>query len=324
MILTAKHQLAHLIAKATGEDDDLCFNSLEVAGEGKGDIASKIAFMLSKKMKMSPPQAAGEIAKNLKPHEWVKSVEVSGPYINFHLSDEFYGEAVRKINTDKGHYGEGHNQRRVIVESPSVNPNKPWHIGHLRNALLGDSVANLLEFAGDEVQRMDYIDDLGLQVAQSLWGYLNLDEKDRPQFSGEGQEEPQTVGSSAHEKKPQVSQREGVSPSAVRGKADHWMGHEYVKVAEQMDKDPLVKKSAEGILKEMEIGGNETAKKARELAETCVRGQYETAFNYGNHEDVLVCESNILREIFEEGMQKLKDSGAVVLEKSGKRKAAGS
>jgi len=192
MILNAKHQIASLIAKATGEDESLCFNSLEVAQEGKGDIASKIGFILAKKMKMGPAQAAVEIAKKLKPHEWIKGVEVSGPYLNFFLSDEFYGEAIRKIITDGAHYGEGHKARRVIVESPAVNPNKPWHIGHLRNALLGDSVANLLEFEGDEVQRMDYIDDLGLQVAQSLWGYLNLNEKDRPQFSGEGQEEPQT------------------------------------------------------------------------------------------------------------------------------------
>ena len=281
MILNAKHQIASLIAKATGEDESLCFNSLEVAQEGKGDIASKIGFILAKKMKMGPAQAAVEIAKKLKPHEWIKGVEVSGPYLNFFLSDEFYGEAIRKIITDGAHYGEGHKARRVIVESPAVNPNKPWHIGHLRNALLGDSVANLLEFEGDEVQRMDYIDDLGLQVAQSLWGYMNEDKE-------------------------------------IEGKADHWIGHEYVKVAEQMERDPLVKKSAEGVLKEMEIGGNETAKKARELVETCVRAQYETAFNYGNREDVLVCESNILKEIFQEGMEKLKESGAVVLEKHGK------
>ena len=63
----------------------------------------------------------------------------------------------------------------MIIEFPSVNPNKPWHIGHLRNALLGDSVARMLEFDGHAVERMDYIDDLGLQVAQSLWGFLNYD-----------------------------------------------------------------------------------------------------------------------------------------------------
>ena len=134
----------------------------------------------------------------------------------------------------------------------------------------------------------------------------SCDNKD--QISGEGQEEPQTG--------------EGVSPSAVRfeGKVDHWVGHEYVKVAERMEKDEIVKKSAEGILKEMENGGNETAEKARWLAEECVKAQYETAFNYGNHENVLVCESDIMHEIFQEGMEKLRESGAVTLERNGKNK----
>ncbi|MBD3398658.1 arginine--tRNA ligase [Candidatus Micrarchaeota archaeon] len=283
MILNAKHQIASLISKATSEDESLCFKSLEVAQEGHGDIASKIGFMLAKKMRMRPVQAAQEVAEKLKPHEWVKGVEVAGPYINFMLSDEFYAEAVMRILQDGKEYGRGNSGKRVIVESPSVNPNKPWHIGHLRNALLGDAVANLLQFRGDHVQRMDYIDDLGLQVAQSLWGYLNLDKE-------------------------------------IEGKADHWIGHEYVKVAGMVEKDEVVKKSAEGILREMENGGNETAEKARWLAEECVKAQYETAFNYGNYENVLICESDIMREIFGEGIEKLKASGAVTHETSGPSK----
>lgn len=281
MILNAKHQIASRIAEATGEDESVCFQSLEMAEEGHGDLASKIGFILAKKMKMSPVGVAQEVAGKMKPHEWVEKVEVKGPYLNFFLSDEFYAEAVRRILSEGGEYGKGKKGKRIIVESPSVNPNKPWHIGHLRNALLGDSVANLLEFAGNDVQRMDYIDDLGLQVAQSLWGYLNLGKK-------------------------------------MEGKADHWIGEEYVKVAEMMETDETVKKSAEGILKEMENGGNETAEKARWLTEECVKAQYETAFKYGVCHDALVCESNIMREIFEEGMEKLKGSGAMVLEKSGK------
>ena len=64
-----------------------------------------------------------------------------------------------------------------MIEFPSVNPNKPWHIGHLRNALLGDSVARILEYNGYYVLRTDYINDLGLQVTQSLWGYINSPKK---------------------------------------------------------------------------------------------------------------------------------------------------
>ncbi len=281
MLRNAKGQIAKIISDATGEEKETCMKTLEMAEEGKGDIASKIGFILAKKRKMSPAQAAQEVAEKLEPHEWVEKSEATGPYLNFFLSNAFYQEAVRKINAMGTDYGRGNANRRTIVESPSVNPNKPWHIGHLRNALLGDASANILEFHGDAVQRMDYIDDLGLQVAQSLWGYLNLDRE-------------------------------------MEGKRDHWIGEEYVKVAEKVAREPLVKKSVEGILREMENGGNETAKKARWLAEECVKAQYETAFEYGIYHDVLVCESDIMREIFGEGMESLKSSGAVEHEKSGK------
>lgn len=281
MLINARYQISKLLSEASGEPGETCLATLEVAREGHGDIASKIAFSLAKKMKMSPVQAAAEIAKKIAAHEWVRKAAAEGPYINFHLSDSFYAEVAAKIKAEGEKYGCGNSGRRVIVESPSVNPNKPWHIGHLRNALLGDAVANLLEFGGDDVQRIDYIDDLGLQVAQSLWGYQNMEGK-------------------------------------IEGKADHWVGREYVKVAERIRRDEVAKKSAEGILKEMEAGNNETAQKARWLAEECVKAQYETAFAFGVYHDALICESDIMKCIFQEGMGKLRESGAVELEKGGK------
>jgi arginyl-tRNA synthetase len=283
MIANAKHQLSKLISSATGEPTELCLKTLEVAEEGKGDIASKISFIASKKMKMSPVQAAQEIAAKLDSHEWVKKAEPTGPYINFFLSDSFFAGVCTKILNEGEAYGSGSTKRRAIVESPAVNPNKPWHIGHLRNALLGNSVANILEFGGDKVQRLDYIDDLGLQAAQSLWGYLNMEGK-------------------------------------IEGKADHWIGAQYVKVSSKMESDPLLKKDAEGILKQMESGSGEVAQKARKLTEECVKAQYETASNYGVSHDALICESDIVREVFDEGMQKLKDNNAVHHETSGKNK----
>ncbi len=93
--------------------------------------------------------------------------------------------------------------KRTIVEFPSVNPNKPWHIGHLRNAILGDAVARILDFSGVNVERTDYIDDLGLQVAQSFWGYLHL----------------------------------GKKPA---GKLDLWLGGQYVEVSKRFETDEAV------------------------------------------------------------------------------------
>ncbi len=171
--------------------------------------------------------------------------------------------------------------KKVLIEFPSVNPNKPWHIGHLRNAILGNSVARILEFDGKTVERMDYIDDLGLQVAQSLWGVMNLG------------------------KKPE-------------GKFDNWLGQQYVEVSKKFESDPKVADAVRNILKKMEEGNNEVATKGRELAENCVRAQYETSFNFGIYHDVLVFESDIMHTIFKEGSEFLKTTDAVILEKDGK------
>ncbi len=282
MLRSAKNEIARMLSEATGATQEVCLASLEIPEEkGHGDLASKIGFMLAKERKTSPGALVHELSLKIKPNEWVEKAEVKGPYLNFFFSNAFYSAAVSRILEDGPGYGRGRGGKRAVVEFPSVNPNKPWHVGHLRNALMGDTVANLLEFAGHDVQRIDYIDDLGLQVAQSLWGYDNL----------------------------------GKEPE---GKFDHWLGAEYVKVTERMEADPETKKFAEGLLREMEAGDNEVARKARWLAEECVKAQYRTAFEFGIYHDALICESDILREIFAEGMGWLKKSGAVELEKEGK------
>ncbi|MBN2477790.1 arginine--tRNA ligase, partial [Candidatus Micrarchaeota archaeon] len=174
-------------------------------------------------------------------------------------------------------------KKKVMVEFPSVNPNKPWHIGHLRNALLGNAIANIIEFHGYSVERTDYIDDLGLQVAQSLWGYLNL------------KEEP-------------------------KGKFDHWLGEKYVEVAEKIENDENIKNQVYEILHRMEKWDSEMSKKARWLAEECVKYQYQTAFDYGIYHDALIFESDIMREIFQEGLELLKKNKAIKYEKTGENK----
>ena len=59
--------------------------------------------------------------------------------------------------------------KRAMVEYPAVNPSKPWHIGHARNAILGDTLCNILDWVGYDAVRLDYINDLGLQIAQVIW-----------------------------------------------------------------------------------------------------------------------------------------------------------
>jgi len=255
---------------------------LELPKEEFGDFASPIAFDLAKEVKKAPRIIAGEIKANIKLNELFAKVEVAGAgYLNFYLDYAKFSELVlNSIDADygKNDLGKG---RTVIVEFPSVNPNKPWHIGHLRNALLGDSVARILEFSGFNVQRIDYIDDLGLQVAQSIWGYLHLSNR-------------------------------------IEGKVDHWLGEQYVEVAKRIE-EPNVAEEVRNIVKELEEGKSTIAALGRELALKCVLAQYETAFKFNIFHDVLIWESDIVREkLFEAAIKKAMECGAAVKETAGK------
>ncbi|MEM2174318.1 MAG: arginine--tRNA ligase, partial [Candidatus Micrarchaeia archaeon] len=155
------------------------YNSFSIPKEEFGDFSTSIAFHISKKVKKSPQEIAEEImkeiAKTIKIKE-IKKVEAKGGYINFFFSDSFYLNLIEKVDEN---FGRGEKKNfKIIVEYPSVNPNKPWHVGHLRNALIGDCISNILEFSGYEVERYNYINDLGLQVAQSVWGYITSEEKE--------------------------------------------------------------------------------------------------------------------------------------------------
>ena len=179
--------------------------SLEDAKPEFGEIASTIAFTLAKSARRNPKELAEEIAHHFPEHKFVEACEVLGPYINFRLSTQFLKFAIDStVDQGKAYGARDSNGKVVYIEFPSVNPNKPWHVGHLRNAVLGDSVARILSCAGFDVKRLDYIDDLGLQVAQSVWGYLNLSNK-------------------------------------MDMKADQWLGRHYVEVAKRIAEPEIEK-----------------------------------------------------------------------------------
>lgn len=282
MLELLKTEVARLVAEAAGADESSVLPTVEM---GKmGDISCKFAFVLAKEKKENPAKLANEIAGKIKKSGNFEKVESTGPYINFYFSSQAFSKILGGILSEKEKYGSGPGKEgKVLIEFPSVNPNKPWHIGHLRNAILGDSVARIMGFDGHSVERMDYIDDLGLQVAQSLWGVLNL----------------------------------GNLPD---GKYDNWLGGQYVMVSKKFEEEPSVAEDVRGILKKMEEGSNEIARKGRELAEECVKAQYQTSFDFGIYHDVLVFESDIMHTVFQEGVEYLQKSDAVVHESEGKNK----
>ncbi|HSR42013.1 MAG TPA: arginine--tRNA ligase, partial [Longimicrobiales bacterium] len=133
-----------------------------------GDLASNVALTLASRLERSPREVAEEIVGRLRLDEaGVDSVEVAGPgFLNFRLTDRALAGRLREIVDADGSYGrcdEGRG-RPLMVEFVSANPTGPLHLGHGRQAALGDAIASLLEWTGWEVNREFYYNDAGRQI----------------------------------------------------------------------------------------------------------------------------------------------------------------
>ena len=146
-----------------------------------GDLATNVAFILSKHLKRNPFEIAQELARELEKNPSFESVEVAKPaFINVRFSKDYYYGVLKDILTKGFDYfrenlGLG---RRVQVEYVSANPTGPLHLGHGRGAVVGDVISNLLEFYGWDVTREYYINDAGNQIRMLgisiLYRYLEL------------------------------------------------------------------------------------------------------------------------------------------------------
>jgi len=133
-----------------------------------GDFAANHAMTGARALRMAPRKIAEALAENAELEgSWFRSVEVAGPgFINFRLSDKWYGDVIAAINAEGADYGrsdEGRGQK-VMVEFVSANPTGPMHMGNARGGVLGDSLASVLDRAGYEVWREFYVNDAGNQI----------------------------------------------------------------------------------------------------------------------------------------------------------------
>ncbi len=140
-----------------------------------GDFSTNFAMVSASIQKMAPRKIAESLVSFIETGELVEKVEIAGPgFINFFLANAAWHPVVENIlNQDKA-YGRSKigNGEKVQVEFVSANPTGPLHVGHGRGAAVGDSVANIMAFAGFDVQREYYINDSGRQIrtlGTSVW-----------------------------------------------------------------------------------------------------------------------------------------------------------
>ncbi len=140
-----------------------------------GDLAINAAMVLAKQVGMNPRELAGIIVPELEKLPEVSNVQIAGPgFINVRLEPPFWSRHLAIIIAEGDKYGAGllGQGKKVNVEYVSANPTGPMHVGHCRGAVVGDALANLLEFAGYDVTREYYINDAGGQIdvlANSLY-----------------------------------------------------------------------------------------------------------------------------------------------------------
>ncbi|HKS81214.1 MAG TPA: arginine--tRNA ligase [Candidatus Acidoferrales bacterium] len=256
-----------------------------------GEAASPVCFELAKQLKKAPRALAQEIANALKPIAGVARVEVAGGgYLNAYFDRaEFFrglcGEARREAKPAAA------DAPKTIVEHTSVNPNKAAHIGHMRNAVLGDTFARVLRHAGHRVEVQNYIDNTGVQVADVALGFTELEKK------------------SAAE----------VEALAGAPKFDYLCWDLYTRVTQFLAEDKARLDMRARTLKEIEGGRGEAAKIAEIVSTAIVRCHLHTFDRLGIDYDLLSQESEILHlKFWDAAFELLKSSGAIQLAASGK------
>ena len=264
-----------------------------------GEIALPVAFELARRLRKAPRKIAEEIAPQLMPLEGFHSFEVAGAgYINGKLDRAASVAAIAGGSefSDRGRSLDGH----ALVEHTSINPNKAAHIGHLRNAILGDTFSRLLRATGQVVDVQNYIDNTGVQVADVVVGLTHLEGLDLDCV------------------------RTLLADLSARGqRVDYYCWDLYARVSQWYGSEPQKEEKRKQIrldaLHAIERGGNPTAEIAGLLSTAVLRRHLETMLRLGIEYDFLPRESEILHlKFWDLAFEQLKAKGVVYLETQGR------
>ena len=261
---------------------------------GMGDLASPLAFDLARRLRKSPRVIAEELKAAFPALPWLRSVEVGGAgYLNLSIDRT---AALRRLALEltappaPAAAGES-----IIVEHTNINPNKAAHIGHLRNAVLGDILARLLRSQGHRVEVQNYIDDTGVQVADVVIGFREI------------------LGWTLAEDETEWLRR-------ITGPIDRFCWDLYARVTEMYQTDPSRRALQPPVLKELEERSGPVGSFAAFLTRRIVACHLDTMGRLGVRYDLLPWEGDILAGRFwERAFEQLKERGAVVRVEGGER-----
>jgi len=255
-----------------------------------GEMAVPAAFQLAKQLRQAPKKIVAELVEEIGPIEGVAKMEVAGNgYLNLRLERGAYGSALlRGAETEAAAAGD-----KIIVEHTNINPNKAAHIGHLRNATLGDTFVRMLRALGQRVEVQNYIDNTGVQVADVVVGFHYL------------------------EKKTPADVQKLIADPGTR--FDYYCWDLYARTSAYYDESPEARKWRAETLHAIEAGEGALAELAHLVADAVVEAHLATMLRLYVEYDVLPRESEILHLKFWAGaFELLKERKAIYLEQEGK------
>ena len=166
------------------EADDRLIQTQATRKEFEGDI-TLVAFPLLKMSKKSPEATGNEVGEYIKANgQFVESFNVVKGFLNIKLSEEFWKNTFSEIHAAEDYGQLPSTGKSVMIEFSSPNTNKPLHLGHIRNNLLGWSVSRLLEANGHNVIRVNLVNDRGIHICKSMLAWLKMGNGETPQSSG--------------------------------------------------------------------------------------------------------------------------------------------
>ena len=295
MILPLHTDLRHTITSALGKLYGLAPDAMPPIvieyppNRRMGDLAVTVAFDLARVLRKAPRLVAAEIAEAVAGEENLGRLEPTGAgYLNLFIDRPRFARA--RIGGEPPALPK-REREKTIVEHTAINPNKAAHVGHLRNAALGDTLCRLLRFRGAAVEVQNYIDDTGVQVADVVVGLRELEGKD--------------LGD--------------VRRLAREPRFDYYCWDLYARVTQWYEEDDARLSHRRDALHDLEHDADPTAAMAGAVTDSIVRCHLRTMARLGVEYDLLSWEGDILRLAFwDRAFEILKASGAVRLQTDGR------
>jgi arginyl-tRNA synthetase len=249
--------LLHAALERCGYKVEEGVNNLGLELSPHSDLASSVAFRLAPVLKKSPVAIAREIHQAFGQNfSYVQKVELSGPYLNFFMSQKFLDSVLSQALADNAWIGRMN--EKVIVEHTSANPDGPLHVGHIRNSVIGDTLVRILRRAGCTVDAQYYVNDMGRQEAMVVVGL------DHFQLDG--------------------------------SKADHAVAKVYIAANRLMETNPEIRDEADQVIQRYEAGDDEMVAKIQSAIKYAIGGIEQTLHRMNIRHDSYHWESEFVRK----------------------------